>query len=78
MAAATPPSLFTLLECLLCRRVSQVLLLQSNNISWVGSELQSLANLTELDLSQNHFTQVARRFLGGFHGASAAPSGPPT
>ncbi|XP_075882876.1 leucine-rich repeat neuronal protein 1 [Nelusetta ayraudi] len=38
---------------------TQVLLLQSNNISWVGSELQSLANLTELDLSQNHFTQVS-------------------
>lgn len=48
-----------------CRRVSQVLLLQSNNISWVGSELQSLANLTELDLSQNHFTQVTQRFFSG-------------
>lgn len=46
--------------------MSQVLLLQSNNISWVGSELQSLANLTELDLSQNHFTQVPQWFLIGF------------
>lgn len=36
----------------------QVLLLQSNNISSVTSELQALTNLTELDLSQNHFTQV--------------------
>lgn len=36
----------------------QVLLLQSNNISSITSELQSLSNLTELDLSQNHFTQV--------------------
>lgn len=45
--------------------MSQVLLLQSNNISWVGSELQSLANLTELDLSQNHFTQVPHWFLIG-------------
>lgn len=48
-----------------CHCVSQVLLLQSNNISWVGSELQNLANLTELDLSQNHFTQVPQWFLGG-------------
>ncbi|XP_051964776.1 leucine-rich repeat neuronal protein 1-like [Xyrauchen texanus] len=37
---------------------TQVLLLQSNNISSVTSELQSLVNLTELDLSQNHFTQI--------------------
>lgn len=38
----------------------QVLLLQSNNISSVTSELQNLRNLTELDLSQNHLTQVPR------------------
>ncbi|XP_005931200.1 leucine-rich repeat neuronal protein 1 [Haplochromis burtoni] len=38
---------------------TQVLLLQSNNISSITTELQSLTNLTELDLSQNHFTQVA-------------------
>nr|XP_046251648.1 leucine-rich repeat neuronal protein 1 [Scatophagus argus] len=38
---------------------TQVLLLQSNNISSITTELQSLANLTELDLSQNHFTQVS-------------------
>ncbi|XP_041860968.1 LOW QUALITY PROTEIN: leucine-rich repeat neuronal protein 1 [Melanotaenia boesemani] len=38
---------------------TQVLLLQSNNISSITSELQSLANLTELDLSQNHFKQVS-------------------
>lgn len=37
---------------------TQVLLLQSNNISRVTTELQSLVNLTELDLSQNHFTQI--------------------
>ncbi|XP_061591672.1 leucine-rich repeat neuronal protein 1 [Cololabis saira] len=37
---------------------TQVLLLQSNNISSITSELESLTNLTELDLSQNHFTQV--------------------
>uniref|UniRef100_A0A3Q4GZC2 Si:ch211-180f4.1 n=1 Tax=Neolamprologus brichardi TaxID=32507 RepID=A0A3Q4GZC2_NEOBR len=37
---------------------TQVLLLQSNNISSITTELQSLTNLTELDLSQNHFTQV--------------------
>uniref|UniRef100_H3BXA9 Si:ch211-180f4.1 n=1 Tax=Tetraodon nigroviridis TaxID=99883 RepID=H3BXA9_TETNG len=37
---------------------TQVLLLQSNNISSISAELQSLRNLTELDLSQNHFTQV--------------------
>lgn len=36
----------------------QVLLLQSNNISSITSELQNLRNLTELDLSQNHLTQV--------------------
>lgn len=44
----------------------QVLLLQSNNISSITTELQSLTNLTELDLSQNHFTQVtaARRNIG--------------
>ncbi|KAM9342479.1 LOW QUALITY PROTEIN: uncharacterized protein KZ484_015214 [Pholidichthys leucotaenia] len=38
---------------------TQVLLLQSNNISSITSELQSLTNLTELDLSQNHFKQVS-------------------
>ncbi|XP_026189335.1 leucine-rich repeat neuronal protein 1 [Mastacembelus armatus] len=38
---------------------TQVLLLQSNNISSINTELQSLTNLTELDLSQNHFTQVS-------------------
>ncbi|XP_030589060.1 leucine-rich repeat neuronal protein 1 isoform X2 [Archocentrus centrarchus] len=38
---------------------TQVLLLQSNNISSITTELQSLTNLTELDLSQNHFTQVS-------------------
>ncbi|MBN3300096.1 LRRN1 protein, partial [Amia calva] len=37
---------------------TQVLLLQSNNISAVSAELQSLVNLTELDLSQNHFATV--------------------
>lgn len=37
---------------------TQVLLLQSNNISSISFELQSLTNLTELDLSQNHITQV--------------------
>ena len=40
--------------------VLQVLLLQSNNISFITAELQSLGNLTELDLSQNHITQVRR------------------
>ncbi|KAK5895314.1 hypothetical protein CesoFtcFv8_011915 [Champsocephalus esox] len=35
------------------------MLLQSNNISTITTELQSLYNLTELDLSQNHFTQVS-------------------
>lgn len=44
--------------------VSQVLLLQSNNISFITTELQSLSNLTELDLSQNHFTQVCRGHQG--------------
>lgn len=43
-----------------CEHVLQVLLLQSNNISSISAELQSLRNLTELDLSQNHFTQVHR------------------
>uniref|UniRef100_A0A3Q3EWS6 Si:ch211-180f4.1 n=1 Tax=Labrus bergylta TaxID=56723 RepID=A0A3Q3EWS6_9LABR len=38
---------------------TQVLLLQSNNISSISTELQRLTNLTELDLSQNHFTQVS-------------------
>ncbi|XP_042263834.1 leucine-rich repeat neuronal protein 1 [Thunnus thynnus] len=38
---------------------TQVLLLQSNNISSITTELLSLTNLTELDLSQNHFTQVS-------------------
>ncbi|KAL2103434.1 hypothetical protein ACEWY4_000302 [Coilia grayii] len=37
---------------------TQVLLLQSNNISSVTQELQNLVNLTELDLSQNHFTNI--------------------
>ncbi|XP_028849400.1 leucine-rich repeat neuronal protein 1 [Denticeps clupeoides] len=37
---------------------TQVLLLQSNNISSVTLELQNLVNLTELDLSQNHFMQI--------------------
>ncbi|MGH0178531.1 UNVERIFIED_CONTAM: hypothetical protein FKN15_077638 [Acipenser sinensis] len=37
---------------------TQVLLLQSNNISRVTLELQNLANLTELDLSQNHFVGI--------------------
>ncbi|KAK5601387.1 hypothetical protein CRENBAI_000452 [Crenichthys baileyi] len=36
---------------------TQVLLLQSNNISTITTELQSIRNLTELDLSQNRFTQ---------------------
>ncbi|KAJ3583211.1 hypothetical protein NHX12_034182 [Muraenolepis orangiensis] len=43
---------------------AQVLLLQSNNISLIGTELQDLTNLTELDLSQNHFTQVQDMGLG--------------
>ncbi|CAN9515300.1 unnamed protein product [Ophioblennius macclurei] len=38
---------------------TELLLLQSNNISSITTELQSLTNLTELDLSQNHFTQVS-------------------
>ncbi|XP_037627426.1 leucine-rich repeat neuronal protein 1 [Sebastes umbrosus] len=38
---------------------TQVMLLQSNNISSITTELQSLNNLTELDLSANHFTQVS-------------------
>ncbi|KAM7411134.1 hypothetical protein PAMA_021221 [Pampus argenteus] len=38
---------------------TQVLLLQSNNMSSITTELLSLTNLTELDLSQNHFTQVS-------------------
>ncbi|KAK7884568.1 hypothetical protein WMY93_027691 [Mugilogobius chulae] len=38
---------------------TQVLLLQSNNISSISFELQSLTNLTELDLSQNHIKQVS-------------------
>lgn len=42
----------------------QLLLLQSNNISSITTELQSLGNLTELDLSQNHFTQVHGRRQG--------------
>ncbi|XP_006006264.1 leucine-rich repeat neuronal protein 1 [Latimeria chalumnae] len=37
---------------------TQVLLLQSNNISQVNFELQDLVNLTELDLSQNHFARI--------------------
>lgn len=47
-----------------CENVLQVLLLQSNNISSITAELQSLRNLTELDLSQNHFTQVLRCHRG--------------
>ncbi|XP_030222138.1 leucine-rich repeat neuronal protein 1 isoform X1 [Gadus morhua] len=43
---------------------TQVLLLQSNNISLIGTELQNLNNLTELDLSQNHFRQVQDMGLG--------------
>uniref|UniRef100_A0A3Q2D3X7 Si:ch211-180f4.1 n=1 Tax=Cyprinodon variegatus TaxID=28743 RepID=A0A3Q2D3X7_CYPVA len=38
---------------------TQVLLLQSNNISSISTELQNMRNLTELDLSQNHFSQVS-------------------
>ncbi|XP_047221792.1 leucine-rich repeat neuronal protein 1 isoform X4 [Girardinichthys multiradiatus] len=38
---------------------TQVLLLQSNNISIITTELQSIRNMTELDLSQNRFTQVS-------------------
>ncbi|XP_038154387.1 leucine-rich repeat neuronal protein 1 [Cyprinodon tularosa] len=38
---------------------TQVLLLQSNNISSISTELQNMGNLTELDLSQNHFSQVS-------------------
>ncbi|MFT7804770.1 leucine-rich repeat neuronal protein 1-like [Arapaima gigas] len=37
---------------------TQVLLLQSNNISQITVELQNLINLTELDLSQNHFAKI--------------------
>ncbi|CAI9572713.1 unnamed protein product [Staurois parvus] len=37
---------------------TQVLLLQSNKISHMGWELQDLVNLTELDLSQNHFQSI--------------------
>nr|AAI70325.1 Neuronal leucine-rich repeat protein 6 [Xenopus laevis] len=36
----------------------QVLLLQSNKISHLAWELQELSNLTELDLSQNHFQSI--------------------
>ncbi|XP_066500381.1 leucine-rich repeat neuronal protein 1 [Hoplias malabaricus] len=43
---------------------TRVLLLQSNNISMVTSEIRSLVNLTELDLSQNHFTQIQDVGLG--------------
>uniref|UniRef100_A0A3P8U9K3 Si:ch211-180f4.1 n=1 Tax=Amphiprion percula TaxID=161767 RepID=A0A3P8U9K3_AMPPE len=43
---------------------TQLLLLQSNNISSITTELQSLTNLTELDLSQNHFTQVTNLSMG--------------
>lgn len=51
--------------CVCCVDVFQVLLLQSNNISSITSELQSLTNLTELDLSQNHFTQVTKQIRPG-------------
>ncbi|KAJ6655338.1 hypothetical protein lerEdw1_005530 [Lerista edwardsae] len=37
---------------------THVLLLQSNKISKVNGELQHLSNLTELDLSQNHFSRI--------------------
>ncbi|XP_006010346.1 leucine-rich repeat neuronal protein 1 [Latimeria chalumnae] len=37
---------------------TQVLLLQSNNIPKTTDELQQLFNLTELDLSQNNFTNI--------------------
>ncbi|KAM4737534.1 leucine-rich repeat neuronal protein 1 [Anableps anableps] len=38
---------------------TQVLLLQSNNISSITTELQTMSDLTELDLSQNRFAQVS-------------------
>ncbi|XP_077185539.1 leucine-rich repeat neuronal protein 1-like [Paroedura picta] len=38
---------------------TQVLLLQSNKISKVNGEFQHLSNLTELDLSQNHFSRIS-------------------
>nr|XP_020653389.1 leucine-rich repeat neuronal protein 1-like [Pogona vitticeps]XP_020653391.1 leucine-rich repeat neuronal protein 1-like [Pogona vitticeps] len=38
---------------------TQVLLLQSNKISKVNGEFQHLLNLTELDLSQNHFSKIS-------------------
>ncbi|XP_072772025.1 leucine-rich repeat neuronal protein 3 isoform X2 [Nerophis lumbriciformis] len=38
---------------------TQVLLLQSNNISSVSRELERFTNLTELDLSENQLTQVS-------------------
>ncbi|KAM7062990.1 leucine-rich repeat neuronal protein 1 isoform 1-T2 [Molossus nigricans] len=37
---------------------TQVLLLQSNNIARTADELQQLFNLTELDFSQNNFTNI--------------------
>ncbi|KAM4023439.1 LOW QUALITY PROTEIN: leucine-rich repeat neuronal protein 1 [Anomaloglossus baeobatrachus] len=37
---------------------TQVLLLQSNNIERTNGELQQLANLTELDLSQNNISSI--------------------
>ncbi|XP_054635191.1 leucine-rich repeat neuronal protein 1 isoform X2 [Dunckerocampus dactyliophorus] len=37
---------------------TQVLLLQSNNISSITRQLEHLTKLTELDLSQNHLTKV--------------------
>lgn len=58
-----------------CENVLQVLLLQSNNISSISGELQSLRNLTELDLSQNHFTQVYNRWPQEAPRAPTAPRG---
>ncbi|XP_077583431.1 leucine-rich repeat neuronal protein 1-like [Stigmatopora nigra] len=46
---------------------TQVLLLQSNAIAHTGSELESLQNLTELDLSQNNFSSVEAVGLKSMH-----------